>query len=81
MKTTMPKIKKKILNNVSNTGLVLSKNNPYWANDEQIKSIQEAIVMIHAEGEDSPEKRYEISPAQMNSLDNWVEKMKDEYLR
>ncbi len=80
MITTMTNLRKKVKVNVSDTGLILSKNNPYWANDEQIKAMECAIVIMKENGDDAPNRRYEITPHQMELLTNWIDSLKRTYL-
>ncbi len=76
----MANLKKKVKLNVANTGLVLLKTNPYWANDEQIKAMEEAIKIMKENGDDAPAQRYEITPRQMVLLTNWIDSLKQTYL-
>ncbi len=76
----MANLRKKVKFNVANTGLVLLKTNPYWANDEQIKAMEKVIKITKVNGDDAPAQRYEITPKQMVLLANWIDSLKQTYL-
>lgn len=80
MKTTIPKLKKKIAKLTSDTGCALLRSNPYYANYYQIKAIEEAIELVVWNGEEHPDRFYTVSEAQKKSLDNWVIGLKHKFL-
>lgn len=52
-----------------------SKNYPYWMNERIIRGIEQNVDCIHEDD------RFVITDKQIDSLKNWVAKMKDTYLR
>ena len=80
MKASIAVIKHHIKFHTRNTGLMLSKQNPYWANNEQIKFIEEAIDHILVNGQAFPNRCIEISEHQHQALKNYVQKLKNTYL-
>ena len=80
MKATIPQLKKKIQLMTFNTGLMLVEGNEYWANEQQIQYIEEAIEQIKQDGETLPEFKYEITDAQLSSLNEWVAGLKRKFL-
>lgn len=80
MKATMAQLKKSVNAKVTNTGLKLSKNAPYWVNAEQIKYIEAAVADTIQAGIDNPTKRWTASEKQVEALNNWVKDLKHKYL-
>ncbi len=76
-KVTVARLKQIIKAQVGNTCLVLSKNAPYWANNDQIKYLEQAKDMV-VEG---LYKNVRVTEAQKKSLDNWIDGFRETYLR
>lgn len=82
MKTTFTNLKKKLnaRTNVKITGLGLKKNNPFWANKQQITYMRSTIEQIVQDGIDNPSKKYTVSETQLIKLNNYVDSLEREYL-
>ena len=73
MKFTVAELKKFVKRRTANTGLVLSKSAPYWVNSDQIEYMAAAVADV-VEMNNIPEK-------QAKSLNNWIDGLKETYLR
>ena len=82
MKATLTQLRWKLKQrtSVSKTGLVLSKNNPYFANSQQLSYMVEQIETMYQEGKDIPSKRYEMTDSQRLKLLDDVEDLKRKFL-
>lgn len=74
---TIPRLKEIIKAITGNTGLTLSKNAPYWVNSDQISYLEQSKDHV-IEG---MYKNVRVTEKQKESLDNWIESLKDKYLR
>lgn len=79
MKATMAQLKNKVIKN-SECGYVLLKHNPYYANVGRISAMENAIVDMIEAGNSYPERRYTASPKQVESLQNWIDSLKEKFL-
>lgn len=81
MKATVTELKKKVLRVVHGAGVELSTAHPYWMNAERINVFKRGIEHVIRDGEENPTRRHTVTAAQKKSLDNWVAKMEEKYLK
>lgn len=80
MKTTIPHLKNLIKARTNNTGYVLLVGNPFFANQAQIEAMREALKEMITQGDENPNRRYQVTDKQQESLNNWLYDLEQKYL-
>lgn len=80
MKSTVADLKKLIIARTRNNGYVLLKGNPFFANQSQLEAMREALEEMIEQGKKNPDRRFQISPKQQKSLNNWIRGLEQKYL-
>lgn len=80
MRTTIPHLKNLIKARTNNTGFVLMIGNPFFANQSQLDAMREALEDMILQGDENPDRRYQVSSKQQESLKNWLYDLEQKYL-
>ncbi|MGF1703888.1 hypothetical protein L4D09_26710 [Photobacterium makurazakiensis] len=80
MKTTVPHLKNLIRARTNNTGYMLLKGNPFFANQSQLEAMKKALEDMIEQGNENPDRRYQVSGKQQESLKNWLYDLEQKYL-
>lgn len=82
MKTTLPKLKARISSVVhANFGGGCNFEYPFWLNRNIINMYRSELYNVIEEGKKNPTKRFEVTPAQQNSLEKWINDMDRKFVK
>lgn len=59
---------------------MLLKGNPFFANQSQLEAMKKALEDMIEQGNENPDRRYQVSGKQQESLKNWLYDLEQKYL-